>query len=281
MSTHHEERFPLPTPGRLKRELRLRRPPWWMVATLVAVVIGTWIPLWLIHQTRGTTSPKPRVHFFHDMDKQAKFGPQASHPWFVDGRAMRQPVEGTIARGHLNLDQPFFNGFTTNRDGVIEFVNSIPPQVSVDDLLLERGRERYGIYCALCHGDSGDGTGPVNRVAIERKEPKWVPATNLLTQDIRDRADGQIFQAIRDGVRNMPSYKSQIAPRDRWAIVAHLRKLQATSPVAPPTNPVATSFPVDDRIAANQTTIPAGTIQPRISHPGGDETSPSRRTVRP
>ncbi len=60
-----------------------------------------------------------------------------------------------------------------------------------------------------------------------------MPATNLMTADIRGRADGQLFQAIRDGVRNMPAYGSQIEPADRWAIVAWLRELQAQSPVAP------------------------------------------------
>ncbi len=245
MSTHHEERFPLPTPGRLVRELRLRRPPLWMVLTLVLVVIATWVPLALIYRARGTTSTQPRVHFFMDMDKQAKFGTQVGHPWFLDGRAMRQPVEGTIARGRLQLDQHFYDGFTTDADtGAIQFVTSIPAQLPVDDVLLERGRRRYQIFCAICHGESGDGSGPVNQRAMELKEAKWVPATNLLTQEIRDRADGQIFQAIRDGVRNMPAYKSQVDPQDRWAIVAHVRKLQATSPVAPPANPaLATSGP--------------------------------------
>ncbi len=82
----------------------------------------------------------------------------------------------------------------------------------------------------------------MNQRALELKEAKWVPATNLMTQEIRDRAAGQLFQAIRDGVRNMPSYGAQITPHDRWAIVAYLRELQSTSPVAPPiTAPTATA----------------------------------------
>jgi mono/diheme cytochrome c family protein len=113
-------------------------------------------------------------------------------------------------------------------------VTTQPPQLTVDEAFIARGRNRYQIHCVVCHGDSGAGDGLVNQRAIELKEAKWVPATNLLTQLIRDRADGQIFQAIRDGVRNMPSYGSQIEPRDRWAIVAYVRHLQATLPVAPP-----------------------------------------------
>lgn len=237
MPTYQEERFPLPTPWRIVRELHLRRPPWWMVLTLAIVVVATWLPLVLIHRTRGTMSTQPRVHFFMDMDKQPKFGAQAAHPWFADGRAMRGPIEGTIARGKLRHDAHFFDGYTSDdATGAIQFVSVMPKQIVVDDGLLARGRQRYQIYCAVCHGDSGTGDGPVNLRAIELKETQWVPATNLMTQEIRDRADGQIYQAIRDGVRNMPSYKSQINTLDRWAIVAHLRELQTNSAVAPPSN---------------------------------------------
>ncbi len=238
MTTYQEESFPIPTPGRLVRELRLKRPPWWMAVTLLIVVIATWVPLAMIYEARKTKSRQPRIHFFLDMDKQARFGPQSSHPWFVDGRAMRLPVEGTILRGGLMHDQHFALGYLTN-DGtptgvVTEFVKSLPPQLSSDvDALTERGRNRFSIYCATCHGSVGAGDGPTHLRAIELKETKWVPATNLLTQMIRDREDGQLFQAITDGVRNMPSYGSQIPPRDRWAIVAYLRQLQRTQPVAP------------------------------------------------
>ncbi len=207
-----------------------------MVLALGLVVVATWVPLYWIFSTRGTTSTRPRVHFFLDMDKQAKFGTQAAHPWFIDGRAMRQPIDGTIARGKLQHDGHFFDGYTKEAGtNAIQFFDELPPQVTVSADLLERGRERYQIYCAVCHGDSGTGDGPVNLRAIELKESKWVPATNLMTSEIRGRPAGQIYQALRDGVRNMPSYKSQIVPTDRWAIVAHLRDLQSTSPVAPAT----------------------------------------------
>lgn len=235
MPTYQEERFPLPTPWRLVRELRLRRPPWWMVLALVIVVVATWVPLALVAHARKNISRQPRVHFFLDMDKQAKYGAQGTHRWFEDGRAMRQPVEGTIARRHLQHDPHFYDGYTTDEvSGSIQFVTTLPKQLPVDERLIARGKQRYQIYCKICHGGSGLGDGPVNQRAIELKEPKWVPATNLMTQEIRDRANGQVFQAIRDGVRNMPSYGSQIDARDRWAIVAYLRELQVSSPVAPP-----------------------------------------------
>lgn len=244
--TYQDERLPVPTPWRLVRELRLRRPPWWMVLALVVAVVGTWVPLALIFKARSNDSRLPRVHIFHDMDKQAKFSTQAAHPWFEDGRAMRQPIEGTLARGHLHHDAHFFDGFTQQATEGIQFVTTFPDQVAVNATLIARGQDRYQIYCALCHGASGTGDGLVNQRALELKEAKWVPATNLMTQEIRDRANGQLYQAIRDGVRNMPSYGAQIPPQDRWAIVAYLRELQSTSPVAPPAEaPVATTPPDD------------------------------------
>lgn len=241
MPTYDKEQFPIPTPWRVARELRLRRPPWWMVAALAVAVVAASIPLFMLLRARGQIGRQPRVHFFMDMDKQPRFGPQAAHPWFADGRAMRQPVEGTLARGHLRDDDAFFYGYSREAGGGIQFVSLIPDRVEVDETLIARGKQRYGIFCALCHGDAGVGNGPINQRAIELQESKWVPATNLMTQEIRDRADGQIFQAIRDGVRNMPSYRAQIHPRDTWAIVAYVRALQAASPVAAPTSAAVSS----------------------------------------
>lgn len=237
MNTYQHEQLPVPSPGRLRRELRLRRPPWWMVLLLTLVVVGTWLPLALILRARTTHSAQPRFHVFHDMDKQPKRGTQSSHDWFKDGRAMRLPVEGTLARGQLRHKEHWLNGYFTSVDSTtgtetLMFATSLPPELSLDEKLLARGKERYAIYCALCHGDDGLGNGLINRRAVELKETKWVPATNLMTAEIRERADGQIFQAIRDGVRNMPAYGSQIDPDDRWAIVAWVRELQAHSPVA-------------------------------------------------
>lgn len=238
MTNYREERVPIPTPWRLARELRLKRPPRWMVALLVVVVIGTWVPLALIYQARQQKSRLPRVHFIHDMDHQAKLGPQDPHPWFKDGRAMRLPIEGTIARGRLQHNQHFALGYLTadgtKSSAVTQFVPTLPSELNQDlPGLIQRGRDRYQIYCSVCHGAQGQGDGPVNQRAIELQETKWVPATNLMTQMVRDRADGQLFQALTDGVRNMPSYGSQISARDRWAIVAYVRQLQSELPVAP------------------------------------------------
>ncbi len=235
MTEYQREQVPIPTPGRLARELRLRRPPVWMVLLLVAVVVATWLPLYWIYRRRHSYMELPKIHYVHDMDLQPGFRPQEPSELFSDGRAARRPVPGTIARGHLRTDDHFYRGYRTVQAGdseTIQFFDSFPASLVVDDAFVARGRQRYDIYCAICHDPSGTGNGLVHQRAVALKEARWVPPTNLLTREIRDRADGQIFQAISDGARNMPSYKTQISARDRWAIVAYVRHLQATQPVA-------------------------------------------------
>ena len=243
MTEYQNEQFPIPTPGRLRRELRLRRPPWWMVVGLVLVIIATWIPLYLIYQKRNSYSTLPKIHYIQDMDNQPSYGPQAPTTLFADGRATRTLVEGTIARGHLREDDHYFRGYHNVVNGaiqIIEFFDSFPETVVVDEPLILRGQERYEIYCAVCHDENGTGNGLVHQRAVALQETKWVPPTNLLTQDVRDRPEGQLFQAISDGVRNMPGYKTQINVADRWAIVAYVQQLQATQPVAIVEKPKAT-----------------------------------------
>jgi mono/diheme cytochrome c family protein len=237
MTDYQTEQFPLPTPGRLRRELRLPRPPWWMVVGLIGVMVATWLPLYLIYVERSTYSTLPKIHFIQDMDNQPAFRAQQTSALFADGRAARSVVEGTMARGHLKLDDSLFRGYRTIREGAderIEFVSTIPDSIAVDAQTVQRGKERFNIYCVVCHGAVGDGNGLVHQRALARKEAQWVPPTNLLTKVIRDQTSGQLFQSISDGVRNMPGYNTQVSVRDRWAIVVYLRELQASQPVAAP-----------------------------------------------
>lgn len=235
MTEYQKEQFPIPTPRRLWRELRLRRPPWWMVVALVVVVIGTWVPLYLIYRERAEFSTSPKIHFIQDMDLQPGYRAQQSSPLFADGRAMRAPISGTVARGQLREDDHFYRGYrnvTAASATPIEFFAEFPKTVVVSQALTDRGRERYNIYCVVCHDHQGSGKGIVHERALALKETKWVPPTNLLTQTIRDYPVGQIFQAVSNGVRNMPGYRSQISAEDRWAIIAYVKHLQATQPVA-------------------------------------------------
>lgn len=104
------------------------------------------------------------------------------------------------------------------------WVDEIP--IPVDGKLMARGRERFEIYCAPCHGFGGYGDGLVNQRALALKEPTWVPVPSLHTVQTRNRPDGYIYRAITEGVRKMPAYGSQILPDDRWAIVLYVRALQ-------------------------------------------------------
>jgi mono/diheme cytochrome c family protein len=177
------------------------------------------VPIALIMRARSSTSEQPRIHIIPDMDNQPKYGAQDRNPIFADRRAMRPPVAGTVARGTLLADE----GFTAGRvgDGWIE---AIP--IRVDSNLLQRGRERYDIFCSPCHGLAGYGDGMVAKRADELLEGTWTPPTSFHTDLIRGRAPGQLFNTISNGIRNMPAYGPQIPVEDRWAIVAYVKALQ-------------------------------------------------------
>ena len=162
---------------------------------------------------RQSPSEKPPIHLNPNMDNQPKYKSQAESQFFSDGATMRTPVAGTVARGQLREDDEFFLG--KKADG--SFVKKAPVEVTIQ--LLERGQERFNIYCSPCHGRVGDGKG------IVTSRGYTVPPT-FHSDQIREFPDGQLYDIISNGVRNMPSYRFQIPPEDRWAIVCYLRALQ-------------------------------------------------------
>ena len=164
---------------------------------------------------RGTVSHEPPVHPVLNMDFQERYEAQERNDFYADGRAMRQPVAGTIARGHLNDDHRLAYG--KQADG--SFVVSNP--VSVTPALLGRGQDRYTIFCAPCHGDAGDGKG-----VISVGNYGMVPASSYHDDRLRSIEDGYLFDVITNGVRTMPGYGYQVPIADRWAIVSYIRALQ-------------------------------------------------------
>ncbi len=164
---------------------------------------------------RGTESENPPIHPNLNMDFQARFDPQEANEFFADRRAMRPPVPGTIARGLLRADARFYNGQTEGG----QFVTEVP--VPVTEALLRRGQERYNIYCAVCHGLSGDGRGIVTTGGYG-----YTPAPTYHDDRLRQVEDGYLYSVIVNGVRTMPSYAAQVEVADRWAIVAYIRALQ-------------------------------------------------------
>ncbi|MCC7146286.1 MAG: cytochrome c [Phycisphaeraceae bacterium] len=231
----HESNPKLSLRRRLAVALHLPAVPFWMISAGLIAVALSWIPLALIARARTSLSDKPRIQLMQDMGVQPRYGPQAGSAVFADGRAMRLPVAGTVARGRVEDDDHFDRGYALAADpqtGATEVVyfQGLPARLTADrpgvERLLARGQTLYNIYCAPCHGVDGYGHGPVNERALELEEPTWVPAASLHTEQTRGRADGYLYNAIRNGVRTMPSYGSQIETADRWAIVAYLRALQ-------------------------------------------------------
>jgi mono/diheme cytochrome c family protein len=162
---------------------------------------------------RGCTSSRPPIHLNPSMDDQPKVLPQTASTFFYDGASMRQPVPGTVPIGGLKEDGAFFTG--KGADG--QFVASIP--VTVNEALVERGRQRYVIYCQPCHDARGDGKG----ILFQRGN---VPTASFHQDKILKYPDGQIFDVITNGQGLMPAYRWPIPPADRWAIIAYVRELQ-------------------------------------------------------
>lgn len=194
--------------------------PRWILQLLVLGALITLIPLAMVTRERMSShGDRTRISIIPDMDKQPKYKAQEASPLFVDGRSARADVPGTVARGELRADAALYQG----RDGDA-WIDSFP--VAVDSTLLARGRERFGIFCAPCHGLAGRGDGMVNQRAMALAEGGWTPPTDLTGELIRSRPLGHLYNTITEGIRNMPAYGPQVPPHDRWAIVAYVKALQ-------------------------------------------------------
>jgi mono/diheme cytochrome c family protein len=162
---------------------------------------------------RGCTSSEPPIHINPSMFNQPKYKAYASSGFFYDGKAMRAPVPGTIARGHLPGDAAIDEG--KNPDG--SPVTTSP--IAVDEALLARGQDRFDIYCRPCHDERGEGKG----VLFQRAK---VPTANLHDKRIRELPDGALFDTITNGKGLMPGYRYPLQVNDRWAIIAYVRSLE-------------------------------------------------------
>jgi mono/diheme cytochrome c family protein len=147
-----------------------------------------------------------------DMHDQPKYLPLQPSAFFDDGRASRPLVQGTVARGQLDDTSPSHTGKAGGT-----YLRRLPRAVTRP--LLERGRERYDIFCSPCHDRTGYGGGMIVLRGF-RRPPSF-------HQDrLREAADGYLFEVVSQGFGVMPSYASQVPVDDRWAIVAYVRALQ-------------------------------------------------------
>jgi len=189
-----------------------------MNSVLVVLAALALLPFACIYRARHAHSPLPRIHLVQGMDNQPRYTSQQVNPFFADTREARPPVVGTVARGHLD-DEGLNRGL---RDG--KWIEGFP--VPITGKLLQRGSERFQIYCAPCHGLAGYGDGIVAVRADRSQEGTWVPPSSVHDASVLARPVGHLFNTITNGIRTMPAYGSQIPLDDRWAIVAYVRALQ-------------------------------------------------------
>lgn len=191
---------------------------------------------------RGQHFTKPPVQVFPDMDNQDKQKAQSPSTFFADRQGARLPVAETQPRGFNEEGASFIGGIPEYEFGgqtgyyfsghVGDYFGTGMPEeleLTADSAaaLIRRGEERYGIYCAVCHGASGDGQGVTGKYGV--------PAIANFHLDLFKPAsypDGRLFETITKGKGMMSGYGANIPVRDRWAIIAYVRTLQAAKEAA-------------------------------------------------
>jgi mono/diheme cytochrome c family protein len=148
----------------------------------------------------------------NEMHRQARVDPLESSDFFENGQAARHPPAGTVARGHLEVNHALYQGKV---DG--KLIDEFP--FPITQSVLNRGRQRFNIYCSVCHGYLGDGNGMIVQRGMIRP-----PSYHI--ERLREAPVGHFYDVITNGYGAMYSYADRITPNDRWAIVAYIRALQ-------------------------------------------------------
>lgn len=221
----------------------------------VSLLVLAAVALPALAACRGQTSHDTPIVGIRNMYDQPKYDVQEESEFegFADHRTMRPLPEGVVAADQ-ETNPEIANGRLEDDSA---YVMTIPPAVAQRfggaDQMLARGKQRFGIYCAPCHDNTGSGEGLVKRRAVAGGAAAFVPPT--FHQDrLRHAPDGQIFATISNGKSNMPPYAMQIKVDDRWAIVSYVRALQVAQPKMAAQGP------------AMPTAVPGGTSMPA---PGG------------
>lgn len=228
---------------------------------IAAVLVG------MLGMRGQISSNRPWHVWFPDMFYQDRYTAQGESEFFADGRASRPPVSNTIpydggatrfdAGDHRgpnpdyvpSADLPYYFGRTKSDDDPASFVERIPKKAIdrasfADDTqayngfeaLMRRGRERFHIHCAACHGETGYGGqgetahGTVGRGILDpitgKRGPGMIGIASYHVDRLREASDGYLFDVITNGKNTMSSYAHQLPVQDRWAIVAYIRALQ-------------------------------------------------------
>jgi mono/diheme cytochrome c family protein len=199
----------------------------------------------------------------YDMQDQPRYKAYKQSDFFADKRASRDLPAGTVSRGQLREDKALYTGKKENADPnaqvqttsdasgnslVASFPNDIDEfPVFVDKALIDRGEERYKVFCIVCHGPVGNGDGMIVRRGFTKP-----PTFN--DDRLRNAPVGHFFDVITNGQGRMNSYASQVPVADRWAIVAYIRTLQISQ------NPNAQPLPMTN--SNTNTTTPRPAVSP-------------------
>lgn len=194
---------------------------WALVVVLTVSILGF----------RGSKSRQIPITVFPDMDRQAKYLPQAGNTFFADRRDDRPPVPGAVQRGNDEYVKAVFaEDYTypksenpplfTGKDDKGEWFRGFP--LEVNQQLLAEGHQKYAIFCQPCHGKVGDGNGITKQYGM-------AATASLLDDRIKQMAEGEIFNTITHGKNLMGSYGAQLRPQERWAVIAYVRALELAS----------------------------------------------------
>lgn len=173
-----------------------------------------------------------------DMHNQPKYIPLRSSDFFTDGSSARPLVEDTVARGTLQDDEVFYTGKSGG-----QLVNELP--FPLTQQVLDRGQQRFNIFCSPCHDKTGNGHG-----MIVQRGYRQPPSYHI--DRLREAPIGHFFDVMTNGFGAMPDYRAQIQPRDRWAIAAYIRALQLSE------HATIDDVPAADRDRLSQPPAPAG-----------------------
>ncbi len=176
---------------------------------------------------RGTKTEKTPLYIFPDMDRQQKFHPQGENQFYGNRMDDRMPVGGTVVRGTGLNQVAVFSGeyenvvierpeLLTGKDANGDEISEFPLPVTYE--LMELGRQKYDIFCTVCHGGLGEGNGVTLNYGIN--------ASNLTTDIYRQRPDGNIYNTITYGYNTMMGYGDKLTVEERWAVVLYVRALQ-------------------------------------------------------
>jgi mono/diheme cytochrome c family protein len=155
---------------------------------------------------------KPGYSFYPDMENSQAYDTYSANPVFKDGKTNQAPAANTVPRGHI----PY--RFQKNDSSLLTAGKELRNPYAGDETVLKEGKRLYGIYCAICHGDTGDGKG-----SLYTSGKYTYPPASLLSDKAMVRPDGEVFHIISIGYGIMGAHQSQILPDERWQIIEYIK----------------------------------------------------------